>query len=406
VNAFEIIFLILAVTAFVLAVRFLPNALDAIAQSASGEPASLMPRGVMPLGLRLCRTFELQVIVSRLAMITRLNLPLSSALAAAAKNEPRRRAQVFRTMGQMVGSGVPVSDALQATLRGCPDQLVTTLRRAEALGQLPRALVEQERAIATTLDVYMRSTRHARHAAAYAALMVLIAAAVISYHMIVVVPRFRDIFLDFDVALPPVTTALVGAAQWIVPNGLFVLLALVVLMLMFAIARRLEREGDGPASRTVAALRWMLPVTRSVDYGLGMARAIRAMALSMRSGSAQSFACSLPAAVSSTNHLRRRLDHFARAIAGGVAPAQAAQEAGLGDVFVCALRMVERGEDPQRVLGHAADYYEAIAQRWWHALMALSGPLVTLAIAALVGFIAVALFTPLVTLINAVAESI
>ena len=137
-----------------------------------------------------------------------------------------------------------------------------------------------------------------------------------------------------------------------------------------------------------------------------MAKAIRAMALSIRSGSERSFADALPSVVSTTNHLRNRLDDFAQAVAGGVAPAQAAQEAALGDMFVAALRMVERGEDPEVVLGHAADYYEAIAHRWWHALTAISGPLVTLVLAALVGFVALALFTPLVVLINTVSESI
>ena len=68
--------------------------------------------------------------------------------------------------------------------------------------------------------------------------------------------------------------------------------------------------------------------------------------------------------------------------------------------------MVERGEDPERVLGHAADYYEAIAYRWWHALAAVSGPVVTLAIAAIVGFIALALFLPLIALINAASEAL
>ena len=73
---------------------------------------------------------------------------------------------------------------------------------------------------------------------------------------------------------------------------------------------------------------------------------------------------------------------------------------------VCALQMVEHGDDPQRVLSHAAAYYEAIAYRWWHALVAISGPLVTLVIAIMVGFVALALFMPLVALINTVADAI
>ncbi len=405
-SAFEVISLILAITAAVLTVRFLWSALGVLGPSVSGEPASLLPRGMMPFGLRLHRAFELQTIVSRLVLITRLNLPLSSALGAAALNEPYRRAQVFRKMSRMVRSGLPVCDALQAAVRGCPDQLVATLRRAEAVGQLPRALAEQERAIAATVDAHTCSTAHTQHAAAYAVLMLLVAGGIVLWNAVVVLPRFSQIFMDFDVSMPPATALLVELVRWVVPNGLFFLLALVVLVFIVGLARLFERDGDGPVSRTVAALRWVLPVTRSLDYGLGMAKAIRAMALSIRSGSERSFAHALPTVVSSTNHLRNRLDGFAQAIAGGVAPAKAAQDAGLGEVFVCALRMIERGEDPDRVLGHAADYYEAIARRWWHALMAMTGPLVTLALAVLVGFIALALFTPLIALIDAVAETI
>jgi len=137
-----------------------------------------------------------------------------------------------------------------------------------------------------------------------------------------------------------------------------------------------------------------------------MAKAIRAVAMGFRSGYDLSQAHTLPDVVCPTNHLKVRLHHFVQLISGGTAPSQAAGEAKLGDVFVAALRMVERGEDPDRVLAHAADYYEAIGYRWYHALMAVSGPVVTLALAAIVGFITVALFTPLVTLINSVTESI
>ncbi len=405
-NASEIILLIVLITVAVFAVRFLPTALATIAPSASGEPGSLLSRGALPLDLRLHRTFELQTIVSRLALITRLNLPLGSALDATARNEPYRRARAFRKMSRMIGSGVPVCDALQASLRGCPVQLVATLRRAEAMGQLPRALSEQERAIAATLEVHAHSAAHTRNAAAYAVLVLLIGGGIVLWNTIVVMPRFSNIFLDYDVSLPPMTVLFVDTARWLVPNGLYVLIGFLAVMVILGCARLLERGDDGPITRTVAALRWVLPVTRSLDYGLGMAKVIRAMALSIRSGSERSIAHALPTVVSTTNHLRNRLEGFAQAIAGGVAPAKAAHEAGLGDVFVCALRMVERGEDPERVLGHAADYYEAVAQRWWHALMAMTGPLVTLMLAVLVGFVALALFTPLVALIDAVSETI
>jgi type II secretory pathway component PulF len=114
----------------------------------------------------------------------------------------------------------------------------------------------------------------------------------------------------------------------------------------------------------------------------------------------------LTSTVGTTNHLRYRLTGFVQEVQAGVVPHQAAQNAKLGDVFISALRMVERGEDATRVLNHAADYYEAIALRWWQAVSVVTGPLVTLLIAGVVGFVALAMFLPLVTLINTVADTV
>jgi type IV pilus assembly protein PilC len=238
--------------------------------------------------------------------------------------------------------------------------------------------------------------------------MMLFVGCMISWVMVFLMPKFKDIFLDYDVRLPRVTIALIEGADWLAMHlpGILVIVLLIVIgtVLMSVWTRRMSENGI--LIRIVASVRWALPITRPLDYGLGMGKVIRSMTLGIRSGAPSAFVETLPTVVSATNRLRIRLALFAQSISEGVAPHQAAKTANLGEVFVCALRMVERGEDPERVLGHAADYYEAIAFRWWHALAALSGPLVTLAMGVMVGFIAFALFMPLIALINAVSESL
>lgn len=380
--------------------------MDSIVWLVSGEQGGLMSGGFMPKDPRIRRTIELQSIVSRLALITRLNLPLCAALEAAAQGESRRTGRILREIGRLIGTGVPVSAALESACRGCPVQLTAALRRAEQCGQLRQALADQERLMAAGIDLRLRSTAHTRHAVAYATVMVLFAASMMSGIMIIVVPKFRQIFLDFDAPLPGMTVMLIDIASWLAGYG-WVFLVVVLLSVsgvVLVCVRAGAGEETGIIARTVATLRWALPITRSLDYGLGMEKAIRSVALGIRTGSPTTFAGTLPSVVRATNHLRCRLAEFVRGISDGVAPHRAAQDAKLGDVFVCALEMVEHGEDPERVLGHAADYYGAIAYRWWHALAAVSGPLVTLALAAMVGFIAIALFSPLIALIDAVSE--
>jgi len=403
------VILIVAITVVVvLLARRAPRIRDAAARMLAGEAGSFMVRGLTRRGTRLRNTAELQAVVSRLAMITRLNLPLVSALRAAGESEPGPAGRTSKDMARLIDAGSPVSAALSTAFRGCPDTLTAVLRRAEVCGQLARALDEQERLIARGLDLQLNVTDHARHAVAYAILMTLFVGGVVAWIMVFLVPKFRAIFEDYDTPLPAITVAFIDAADWMVMYGWIILavVALVAVTVAFLRNRRSEGEKTGSIRRLIAAVRWAIPVTRALDFGLGMAEAVRSVAHGIRIGSPTTFSETLPGVVSTTNRLRTRLAEFSRCVSDGEAPHKAAARAQLGEVFVCALDMVERGADADRVLGFAADYYEAIARRWWHALTAVCGPLVTLALAVLVGFVALALFLPIVTLINAVAESI
>jgi type II secretory pathway component PulF len=391
----------------IVGLRWAPRIADSVIQAVSGEQRSLMPRGFLCYSTRIRRTIELQAIVSRLAMITRMNLPLGKALHAAAIGESGRIKQTLRGLGQRIGEGVPVSEALEAVLRGCPTQLIATLRRAESCGQLANALDQQAHMITSLMDLHFRSTAHVRHAVVYALVMLLLCGVMVFGMVIFLIPKFKDIFLDFDVRLPAVTMTLLNMVDWFALHafGIVVVVMLICLgMALFAlITRRIGCARTG--SRILAMIRSWFPMTKSLDYGLGMAKAIRAMGLEIRSGVPNVFAESSSAVLSETNSLRTRLDAFSNGIKKGIAPHAAAQDAELGEVFVCALRMVERGEDPERVLNYAADYHETMANRWWHALAAMSGPLVTVAMGFMVGFVALALFMPLIALIDSVSGS-
>lgn len=401
----SIVIAAVVVAAFLL-VRVIPRILAPISRLVAGEQGSLTPSGFMLDGSRLRRTVELHTVVSRLGLVTRLNLPLSAALETAAHGESRRVARIFRQISHLVREGHSLSRALEASFPGCPETLTAALRRAEECGQLARALTDQERMIAATVELPMAHQPYARHALLYAALLILIVVMLMLWFALFLFPKIRAIFNDFDATLPRVTQVLIDVAMSAYPVG--VLIALVFLaagIVVLVVDAALGKE-RALSVTIVRAVRSALPIARSIDFGLGMTKAIRTMALGLRSGSPSAFGATLPAVVSPTNHVRDRLTAFSLSVAGGVAPHQAARDARLGDVLVSALRMVERGDDAERALGHAADYYEAIAYRWWHALAALTLPLVTLALAAMVGFVVLALFLPLVSLINQVAETL
>ncbi len=376
--------------------------------SVSGERGGLMVRGFMPNGARLRRTIQLHAFIMQVALITRLNLPLREAVRVAADGEGGPVRKALEQLGRSMGYGCAPSWAIGRAFRGCPPQLAEMLRHGELCGQLPQAVADVEGRLASLTRGQLGQTDHRRHVGTYAFLMFVGVAFILNGVVIIIMPKFRAIFEDFNTPLPAITQMLfdgwdgtlfkVAAVLFLVPAFLSAGLAL--------LSRLQGTDPPGPLARTIGSLRWAVPFTRAMDYGLGMATAIRSLACAIRSGRPLDRSMDLTKTVSATNHLRCRLGDFVRDVHAGAAPHAAAKDAKLGDMFVSALQMIERGEDPDPILSHAADYYEAIAYRWWHTISVASGPLITLAMGAVVGFVAFALFMPLIALTNAVAESI
>jgi len=113
-------------------------------------------------------------------------------------------------------------------------------------------------------------------------------------------------------------------------------------------------------------------------------------------------AARLAASLDVNRHVRDRMRCFADLLDAGEGSVEACRTAGLGPVLAVALAAGARSGDMDAALRYAADYHEAIVTRWWITMHSLVWPLCTIAMGAILGFIAVALFLPLVQLINSV----
>ncbi|MCH8149113.1 MAG: type II secretion system F family protein [Planctomycetes bacterium] len=392
----------------IIIVRLLIAAKDTISLLLASESMSVTTGGFASLGSRLARSVELQAVLGHLAVITRLNLPIHSALRAAAKGESRTIRKTMTYMAYLVETGWPVSEALGVAFKGCARSLANVLRQGEQCGQFPHAVADAERMLQARVQMLRHTTRHGAASSLYAVIMLLFCGFMLAFVAIIIMPRFRSIFRDFETPLPAITRQLMAVTRAITGFGeeILFMLALVAAVLTWVTLRTRGGREDGSIARAIGTVRSWIPFTRAMDFGFGMSSAIRALAMGLRGGASLDGAVTLVSVVGHANFLRSRLDDFSQQVKGGVLPHKAAASARLGDVFVSALKMAERGEDVQTVFRHAANYYEATARRWWQNIAAISVPLVTLIMACMVGFIALALFMPLVNLMNAVADSI
>lgn len=350
-----------------------------------------------------------RTIVGHLAAITEMNLPLATALRVASRGPRGGERRALRKMTDLLTLSTSVAESLRQSVPNCPPMVVSLIAAGERSGQLPRAL----RLAEDLLDEQLKRTQtySLRAYWVYPAAVLVSGFLILFGIMYFVMPKFEDIFMDFDATLPESTRILIGVAIWFhsgTPPGWVWLFCLVLLGALILLVHMVPPTGGFLRflERVRDRVRWSLPFTRQVDWGQGMAAACGVLEMGLTAGIPLDRTARLASDLRINHCVRGRLEVFTTLMDGGASPATAARQARLGAMCAAALAAVSRGEDPHTALGHAADYYRAVANRWWHAMAKLLWPLVTLVMGTVVGYVVVALYLPVVALIESVIVEI
>jgi type IV pilus assembly protein PilC len=342
-----------------------------------------------------------RVVISQLASVLRQNLPLATALALAADSEQGWARIHLHRIARLLGRGLPLSEAVRRGYRDCPSLVLSLIVAGERAGQLPAAVGQAE----MQLIEEARRREHADAPASIYMLIILTAAfLLLSGIMVAVVPKFKEIFKDFGTELPAVTLILINFSEFMAQSGL---LALLLVALVFALPAVLylslrPRRVPTPAlsSRIADWFRWHAPGWRRLEFSRGMAAALGIMRLGTRAGLGLAPAARLAAGIDVNQWLRLRLLEFSQLLEGGANLREAAHRSGLGEVTGIALASGQRAGNLEAGLRFAEDYHAGLVSHWWIFLRSLAWPVTTLTVAVVVGYVVVALFTPLVVLID------
>lgn len=351
----------------------------------------------------LQRPGERTLIYSHLDTTVRQRLPLGTTLELAAESETGRRRHILQAISQHVSQGVPLAQAVQVGYPQSPGIPVSMLIAGQRAGCLSDAVSQVHRFVEQ--DARLRSSVHFT-SWGYFLLVGANTILVVSGLMVAVLPKFRAIFADFGTHLPFMTLVLFGLAEWFVswPGSLISILAILTLGLGVYWAFRPRRVPE-PAwtSRVADWVRWYTPGLRRIERSRGLSAMLRTIDHAVGSGMALDEAARLSADLDVNVKLRAQMRDFADRLAKGTQAGQAARAAGLGEVTAVAMDSGLRSHNLSDGLRYAADYNEALVSRFWIFIRNLAWPLATLVLACIMGFVALAMFLPLVQLINAVA---
>jgi len=334
------------------------------------------------------RRREAQVALGFVEQAVRLNLPLAEFIAAAADSERGALHQRLTQLHAQLANGEVMSRALDRAFPALSRRSRALLAVAEAMGQPGPALTR-----------LVREDRHQRRTASqaqppfiYPVLCALVISLIVMALLVFVSPRMEEIFNDFDVPMPWITQTLFGLSA--INIGLALLGLLLVIMLV-RIVRLLP-----PVGAAWDHLLWHLPWIGTAQRTRAMGDAAQVLADGMSLGMPMPGVLDHLSELRSSAALRKRVQRWSHHVAEGVPVDEAARQAGMEPLFVNMLASASRIEQPAQVFDFLVRYYRAAFSRVALLLQNSIGPAIVLILALIVGWIVLAVFYPLVAIIQ------
>ncbi len=230
----------------------------------------------------------------------------------------------------------------------------------------------------------------------YPAAVISVAVGIVSFIMIFIIPKFKEIFEGFGLDLPVMTQVLIGASDWVSKYWYMIFIFPIAMWLFIKIVKRNQTGAF--------VIDWMslrIPLIGKILHMGIIARITRTLGTLIASGVPILEGLIISRDTAGNAVFVRAFDNIYTAIREGETIAVPLKEARIVDDLV--VNMVDVGEETgalDDMLYKVADVYDEEVEVRVESLVSLLEPIMVVVLGLIVGFIVIALFLPLVQLLN------
>ena len=332
----------------------------------------------------------------QLASLASAGICLDEGLQQLARDvESPRLRRAIRAVADEVQRGLPLDQAVAKHEGRLPVLYSRVVRAGVESGQLPATLLN----LSQHLRLMTETKRIIVEALAYPLAAFAFAVAIVSLVMIFIVPMFEEMFMDFGTALPGATMLLIKVSR-VFPQLAATVGGVAVAAVVIWFVLRASPGGRRIREAVTLAVPLIGPVVRASL----ICRFARSLALTVSSGVPLADSLRLAAGATGNATLDQDADLLASHVEQGQSPSVASEKTRLipgmfGFVVDIA---VGRNSLPESMF-QLAKAYDLKAAHSQLMLRAWLIPLAVLFVGVTIGFCVLALFLPLVSLINSVS---
>lgn len=313
------------------------------------------------------------------------------------QQKPGTLKNVLDSVGSDVESGSTLSEAMARHPKAF-DKLYTNMVQAGETGGVLDVILQR---LAEFMEKAQKLKRRVIGAMIYPSVVICFSVLIVTGIMIFVVPKFREIFRDFKTSLPALTEYLLAVSTWIADDFGWA----VILGSPFAAFILIKLIGKSKTGRRLLdTVKLKLPILGQILSKTAIARFTRTLGTLLSAGVPILDALNITRDTVGNTVFENALQKVHDAIREGESFAGPLRAAKVCDSIVT--NMIDVGEetgDLDKMLMKIADNYDEEVDVLIGSLVSLLEPIMVVSLGGIVGTIVVALFLPLVKLIQSVS---
>lgn len=348
---------------------------------------------------------DLSTFTRQLATLLQAGLPLLRALEVMIRQEKNHRFQaVLEQIADQVKSGNSFSDGLSQHPKIFDRLFINMVKAGEAGGVLDTVLGR----LAGFMEKALKTKKKVKSAMVYPVVVVGVAFAIVALLMTVVVPKFQTIFDDMleGAALPGPTQIVINISEtfqkvmFFTDSLLLNILIDIVIIVLFVVATKLLMR-TGPVQIAFNWLAINTPKVGELARKVNIARISRTFGTLLSSGVPILQSITISKDITGNTYYSSALSRIHDSVRDGEALATQMERESVFPNMVTS--MVDVGEETGELAGmlnRIADNYDEDVDNAVAGITSIIEPIMIVFLAVVVGFIVIALFLPIVEIIQ------
>ena len=295
-----------------------------------------------------------------------------------------------------ISKGDPLAVAMRRRSGVFPEMLCNMVEAGEASGSLDKSFSRM--AVQFEKDAALQSA--VKKAITYPIILIIVLVAVIFILMTFVIPQFMGMFADLGTEMPAITMNLIHVSNFFV--NWWWLLLIIIISLVVGI-KMFSKTDYGREVTSAMALK--IPVLGGVKTKSACARLGRTLCTLLAAGVPMVDAIEITGKSMENLYYKRAMREAKEQVMRGVPLSKPLKSCGLFPSMV--IHMVSIGEETgniETMLENVATYYEEDVQLATEQMMTILEPLIIVVMAVVVGYIVIAILSPMFTLYDSLSS--